>query len=73
MTTAEHTPDAIVRRGVARIGHGAKLHPAIEHASGWKNIICSCPGTQSGRAQNKASFYWGDRYARTCGPACTKA
>lgn len=44
--------------GAARIGHGAKLHPAVKE-KGCVFFTCSCPGTQSGSAAHKATFFSG--------------
>ena len=54
--------------GAVRIGRGEKLHPAykVVKADGKHEMFirCSCPGTQQGRAYNKATFYAGVQ--RTC-------
>ena len=62
-----------VRRGVAHIGRGTKLHPVAE--MNWStergfvkslHFTCSCTGTNNGRAHNKATVYWGSTNAN-CG------
>lgn len=44
--------------GAVKIGrNGTKLHPAKKHSTDGIWILCSCPGTQQGRARNAATFF----------------
>jgi hypothetical protein len=43
--------------GAISIGRGGKLHPAaIDPQTGFLMVYCTCPGTKSGAAKNKAGF-----------------
>jgi hypothetical protein len=44
-------------KGVARIGNGGKLHPAVKHPTYGIMFRCSCPGTKSGHATWSAQFF----------------
>lgn len=65
-----------LRQGVARIGRtGVKLHPVVETVFSYDErgemkqlqFRCSCTGTNSGRAHNSATVYWGAAYSANCG------
>jgi len=57
------------QKGVARIGTGNKLHPAIKTGNGYLIFQCSCSGTRSGWAYHKSTFYSQEKYpnlTQTC-------
>ena len=43
------------KKGIARIGHGAKLHPVVFTDKGVL-FICHCPATQNGYAAHKITW-----------------
>ncbi len=54
--------------GVARIGLGAKIHPAVK-LNGHVFFQCSCPGTKNGWANNAVRFLSKTQYpnlTQTC-------
>ena len=52
--------------GVARIGQGAKLHPAIKYADTQTvQIVCGCPGTSNNHA--RMTGFWS-----TLQPTCRR-
>jgi len=56
-------------RAVARIGHGAKIHPVTRAVgrAGWI-FACTCGGTNNGAAYSRMTVYRGSAWAkRTCG------
>lgn len=59
-----------IQEGVARIGHGNKLHPAYISEKGFLFFRCRCGGTSNGWAAHKAQFFSQSQYpnlTRTCG------
>jgi hypothetical protein len=62
-----------MRSGIAHIGRGVKSHPVRETVYiGYEgketkslDFLCSCTGTNNGKAHNKATVYWGN-YKANC-------